>query len=95
MLQLRIGVRVGIGFVVILLIGTIARPMFHGWDGRNAFEPWIPSRNSNRCGWQLALALFYLLQLRVAGPTLGRGKGLTLLVFTVLCSILTLTLLAS
>ena len=74
--SLKAGVRVGIGFVVILLIGAVAAHisadgMDLGGTPRNfvGFPP--GTRNRCRLGDGNASAGFYLLQLRVTGPTPG------------------------
>src|SRR6266478_9085324 len=98
--SLEIGVRVGIGFVVILLIGTIARPMFPrmGWTWTERLRTLDSQPELGIVvGWAVVALAFVSIccNCESRDRLLGRDKGLTLLVFTVLCSILTLTLLAS
>jgi hypothetical protein len=75
--SLEIGARVGIGFVVILLMGALAQPIFStdGMDlgGTPPNLVGFPPGTRNRCGLGScsAGAGFYLLQLRVTGATPG------------------------
>ena len=96
--SLEPGVWVGVGFVVILLIGTVARPMFlrMGW---NWAERLGTSLNSHPAlgiavGWAVvALALISICcNCESRDRLLGKGKGLALSAFAVLCIILALSL---
>lgn len=99
--SLGIGARVGIGFVVILLIGAIARPMFprmgSTWAGhlRTALDS--QPELGIVVGWAVVALAFVSIccNCESRDRLLGRGKGLTLLVFTAICTILILTLLVS
>jgi len=92
------GVRVGIGFVVILLIGAVARPLFT-WMGWTWAERLGTSLDSDTelgtvIGWAVvALALVSICwNCESRDRLLGRGKGLALLALAVLCIILALSL---
>jgi hypothetical protein len=97
--SLETGVRVGIGFVVILLIGAVTRPIFPrmGWTWAEGLRTSLDSRPELGIvvGWAVvALALVSICcNCESRDRLLGRGKGLTLLVFAVLCIILALSLL--
>jgi len=99
--SLEPGVRVGIGFVVILLIGAIARPLFP-WMGWTRAERLGTSLDSHPelgivVGWAVvALALVSICwNCESRDRLLGRGRGLALLALTVLCIILALSLLTA
>ena len=93
------GVRVGIGFVVILLIGAVARPIFPrmGWTWAQRLQTSLDSHPDLGIvvGWAVvALALVSICcHCESRDRLLGRGKGLALLAWTVLCMILALNLL--
>jgi len=95
------GVRVGIGFVVILLIGAVARPVFPrmGWTWAERLRTSLDSHPELGIvvGWAVvALALVSICcNCDSRDRLLGRGKGLALLTLAVLCIILALTLLTS
>jgi hypothetical protein len=97
--SLETGVRVGIGFVLILLIGAVTRPMFPrmGWTWAEGLRTSLDSRPELGIvvSWAVvALALVSICcNCESRDRLLGRGKGLALLVFAVLCIILTLSLL--
>jgi len=99
--SLEPGVRVGIGFVVILLIGAVALPIFPrmGWTLAESLRTTLDSHPELGIvvGWAVvALALVSICcNCESRDRLLGRGKGLTLLVFAVLCTILTLSLLTA
>jgi hypothetical protein len=95
------GVRVGIGFVVILLIGAVARPLFP-WMAWTWAERLGTSLDSHPelgivIGWAVvALALVSICwNCESRDRLLGRGKGLALLALAVLCIILALSLLTA
>jgi hypothetical protein len=99
--SLEPGVRVGIGFVVILLIGAVARPLFP-WMGWTWAERLGTSLDSHPelgivVGWAVvALALVSICwNCESRDRLLGRGKGLALLALGVLCIILALSLLTA
>ena len=99
--SLEAGVRVGIGFVVILLTGAVARPIFP-WMGWTWAERLGTSLDSHPelgigVGWAVvALALVSICSnCEPRDRLLGRGKGLALLALAVLCIILALSLLAA
>ncbi len=99
--SLEPGVRVGIGFVVILLIGAVVRPIFP-WMGWTWAERLGTSLDSHPelgivIGWAVvALALVSICwNCESRDRLLGRGKGLALLALAVLCIILTLNLLTA
>jgi hypothetical protein len=95
------GVQVGIGFVVMLLIGAIARPLLPrmGWTGAEALRTTLDSHPALGIvmGWTVvALALVSVCSNSESRDRLlGRGKGLALLSIAVLCIILALTLLTT
>jgi len=99
--SLETGARLGIGFVVILLIGAVALPIFPrmGWTLAESLRTTLDSRPELGIvvGWAVvALALVSICcNCESRDRLLGRGKGLTLLVFAVLCTILTLSLLTA
>ena len=99
--SLEAGVRVGIGFVVILLIGAVARPILPrmGWTWAERLRTALDSHSELRIvvGWAVvALALVSTCcNCESRDRLLGRGKGLALLALTVLCIILTLNLLTA
>jgi hypothetical protein len=96
---LETGVWVGIGFVVILLIGAVARPIFPrmGWTWAQRLQTSLDSHPDLGIvvGWAVvALALVSICcHCESRDRLLGRGKGLALLAWTVLCMILALNLL--
>lgn len=98
---LESGARVGIGFVVILLIGAVARPVFPrmGWTWAERLRTSLDSHPELGIvvGWAVvALALVSICcNSESRDRLLGRGKGLALLSLAVLCIILALTLLTS
>jgi hypothetical protein len=95
------GVRVGIGFVVILLIGAVARPIFPwmGWTWAEHLRTLLDSHPDHGIvmGWAVvALALVSICcNCESRDRLLGRGKGIALLALTVLCIILGLSLLTA
>ena len=95
------GVRVGIGFVVILLIGAVARPIFPwmGWTWAEHLRTLLDSHPEHGIvmGWAVvALALVSICcNCESRDRLLGRGKGIALLALTVLCIILGLSLLTA
>ena len=99
--SLGIGVRVGIGFVAILLIGAIARPMFPrmGSTWAERFRTALDSQPELGIvvGWAVVALAFVSIccNCESRDRLLGRGKGLALLTFTALCITLGLTLLTS
>ncbi len=99
--SLEIGVRVGIGFVVILLMGAVARPIFPrmGWTWAERLRTSLDSHPELGIvvSWAVvALALVSICcNCESRDRLLGRGKGLAFLAFAVLCIILTLTLLTA
>jgi hypothetical protein len=99
--SLEIGVWVGIGFVVILLIGAVARPIFPrmGWTWAERLQTSLDSHPELGIvvGWAVvALALVSICcNCESRGRLLGRGKGLALLALAVLCIILGLSLLTA
>jgi hypothetical protein len=99
--SLEPGVWVGIGFVVILLIGAIARPIFPwmGWTWAERLRTLLDSHPEHGIvmGWAVvALALISICcNCESRDRLLGRGKGIALLAFTVLCVILGLSLLTA
>jgi hypothetical protein len=99
--SLEIGVRFGIGFVVILLIGAVARPIFPrmGWTWAERLQTSLDSHPELGiiAGWAVvALALVSICcNCESRGRLLGRGKGLALLALAVLCIILGLSLLTA
>ena len=99
--SLETGVRVGIGFVVILLIGAAARPIFPrmGWIWAERLRTSLDSHPEHRIvvGWAVvALALVSICcNCESRDRLLGRGKGLALLALIVLCIILALNLLTA
>jgi len=99
--SLEAGVRVGIGFVVVLLIGAVARPIFP-WMGWTRAERLGTSLDSHPelgivVGWAvIALALVSICcNCESRDRLLGRGKGLALLALAVLCIVLALSLLTA
>ena len=99
--SLETGVRVGIGFVVILLIGAVARPIFPrmGWTWAERLGTSLDSHPEFGIvvGWAVvALALVSICCNRESRDRLlGRGKGLALLALAVLSTILALSLLTA
>ena len=99
--SLEAGVRVGIGFVAILLIGAVARPIFPrmGWTWAERLGTSLDSHPELGIvvGWAVvALALVSICcNCDSRDRLLGRGKGLALLVLVVLCIILALSLLTA
>jgi hypothetical protein len=99
--SLETGVRVGIGFVVILLIGAVARPIFPrmGWTWAERLGTSLDSHPELRIvvGWAVvALALVSICcNCESRGRLLGEGKGLALLALAFLCIILALNLLTA
>jgi hypothetical protein len=97
--SLEIGVRFGIGIVVILLIGAVARPILPrmGWTWAERLQTSLDSHPELGiiAGWAVvALALVSICcNCESRGRLLGRGKGLALLALAVLCIILGLSLL--
>ncbi len=95
------GVRVGIGFVVILLIGAVVRPIFPwmGWTWAEHLRTLLDSHPEHGIvmGWTVvALALVSICcNCESRDRLLGRGKGIALLALTVLCIILGLSLLTA
>lgn len=95
------GVRVGIGFVVILLIGAVVRPIFPwmGWTWAEQLRTLLDSHPEHGIvmGWAVvALALVSICcNCESRDRLLGRGKGIALLALTVLCIILGLSLLTA
>jgi hypothetical protein len=97
--SLEAGVQVGIGFVVILLIGAVSRPIFP-WTGWTWAQRLGTSLDSHPelgivVGWAVvALALISICcNCESRDRLLGRGKGLALLALAALCIILALSLL--
>jgi hypothetical protein len=99
--SLETGVRVGIGFIVILLIGAAARPMFirRGSTWAELLQTSLDSNPELRIvvGWAVvALALVSVCcNCDSRDQFLGVGKGLALLALAVLCIILALSLLTA
>ncbi len=99
--NLEIGVWVGIGFVVMLLIGAVARPIFPrlGWAWAERLQTSLDSHSELGIivGWAVvALALVSICcNCGSRGRLLGMGKGLALLALAVLCIILGLSLLTA
>ena len=99
--SLETGVRVGIGLVVMLLIGAVARPIFPrmGWTWAERLRTWFDSHPERGIvvGWAVvALALVSICSnCESRDRLLGRGKGLALLALTVLCIILAFSLLTA
>ncbi len=99
--SLEIGVRVGIGFAVILLMGAVARPIFPqmGWTWAERLRTSLDSHPELGIvvSWAVvALALVSICcNCESRDRLLGRGKGLAFLTFAVLCIILTLSLLTA
>lgn len=95
------GVRIGIGIVVILLIGAVARPLFPwmGWTWAARVGTSLDSHPELRIvvGWAVvALALVSICwNCESRDRLLGRGKGLALLALAVLFIILALSLLTA
>ena len=95
------GVRVGTGFVVILLIGAVTRPIFPwmGWTWAEHLRTLLDSHPEHGIvmGWAVvALALVSICcNCESRDRLLGRGKGIALLALTVLCIILGLSLLTA
>jgi hypothetical protein len=95
------GVRVGIGFVLILPIGAVARLLFPrtGWTWaerlRTSFD--FHPELGTIVGWAVvALAMISICcNCDSRDRLLGRGKGLALLALAVLCTILGLSLLTT
>jgi hypothetical protein len=99
--SLETGVRVGVGFVVILLIGAGARPIFprSGWTWAERLRTSLDSYPELGIvlGWAVvALALVSICcNCESRDRLLGRGKGLSLLALASLCIILALSLLTA
>jgi hypothetical protein len=99
--SLEAGVRVGVGFAVILLIGVGARPIFPrmGWTWAERLATSLDSHPELGIvvGWAVvALALISICcHCESRDRLLGRGKGLALLAMAGLCIILTLSLLTA
>jgi hypothetical protein len=99
--SLEIGVRVGIGFVVILLMGALAQPIFPrmGWTWAERLRTSLDSHSELGIvvGWAVvALALVSICcNCESRDRLLGRGKGLAFLALGVLCIILALNLLTA
>jgi hypothetical protein len=99
--SLETGVRVGIGFVVILLIGAVARPIFPrmGWIWAERLRTSLDSHPELGIvvGWAVvALALVSICcNCESRDRLLGSGKGLALLALAVLCIILAFSLLTA
>jgi hypothetical protein len=97
--SLQTGVRVGIGFVVILLIGAVARPIFPrmGWTWAERLRTSLDSHPELGIivGWAVvALALVSICcNCESRDRLLGRGKGLALVALAVLYIILAFSLL--
>ena len=97
--SLKAGVRVGVGFVVILLMGALARPLFPrmGWAWAERLGTTLDSHPELGVvvGWAVvALALVSICcHCESRDRLLGRGKGLALLALAVLCILLTLSFL--
>ena len=99
--SLEIGVRVGIGFVALLMIGAIARPMFPRMGStwaehlRTAFDS--QPELGIVVGWAVVALAFVSIccNCESRDRLLGRGKGLAFLTLTALCIILGLTLLTA
>jgi hypothetical protein len=97
--SLEAGVRVGIGFVVSLLIAAVARPIFArmGWAWAERLGTSLDSHPE--LGIVVAWAVVALALVSICcncesrDRLLGRGKGLALLVLAVLCILLALSLL--
>ena len=99
--SLEIGVRVGIGFVALLMIGAIARPVFPRM-GSTWAEHLRTALDSQPelgivVGWAVVALAFVSIcsNCESRDRLLGRGKGLALLTFAALSIILGLTLLTS
>jgi hypothetical protein len=96
---LEAGVRVGIGFLVILLIGAVARPMFPwmGWTWAEHLGTSLDYHPELRIvvGWAVvALSLVSICSnCGARDRLLGRGKGLALFALAVLFITLALNLL--
>ena len=96
--SLETGVWVGIGFVVILLIGAVARPIFPrmGWTWAERLRTSLDFHPELGIvvGWAVvALALVSICcNCESRDRLLGEGKGLALLVLALLCIILALSL---
>jgi hypothetical protein len=99
--SLETGARVGIGFVVILLIGAVALPIFPrmGWTWAESLRTTLDSHPvlGIVVGWAVvALALVSICcNCESRDRLLGRGKGLALLAIAVLCIVLALSLLTA
>ncbi len=99
--SLETGQRAGIGVVVILLIGAVARPIFPrmGWIWTERLRTSLGSHPElgTVVGWAVvALALVSICcNCESRDRLLGRGKGLALLSLAVLCIILALSLLTA
>jgi hypothetical protein len=97
--SLETEVRVGIGFVVLLPVGAVARPIFPrmGWTWAEGLRTTLDSHPALGIvvGWAIvALALVSICcNCEPRDRLLGRGKGLALLAIAVLCIILALSLL--
>jgi hypothetical protein len=95
----EIGVRLGIGLVLILLIGAVAQFIFPqmGWTWAERVRTSLNSHPETGIvvGWAVvALALVSICcNCESRDRLLGRGKGLALLSLAVLCAILALSLL--
>jgi hypothetical protein len=99
--SLETGVRVGIGFVVILLLGAVARPIFPqmGWTWAEHLRTSLDSHPELGIvvGWAVVALAFVSIccNCKSRDRLLGGGKGLALLALAVLCIILALSLLTA
>jgi hypothetical protein len=99
--SLETGVWVGIGFVVILLIGAVARPIFPriGWTWAERLGTSLDSYPGLGIAVGWAVVALALVSICCNGESrdrlLGKGKGLALLAMVVLCIILALSLLTA
>jgi len=99
--RLEAGVRMGIGLVVILLIGAVARPIFPrmGWPWAERLRTLFDTRPELGIAVGWAVVAFALVSIccncESRDRLLGRGKGLALLALAALCTILGLNLLTA
>lgn len=99
--SLGTGVRVGIGFVVILLTGAIARPILPrmGWTWAERLRTSLDSHPGLgiAVGWAVVALAFVSVccNCESRDRLLGKGKGLALLALAALCIILALSLLTA
>jgi len=95
------GVRVAIGFIVILLIGPVVRPIFPwmGWTWAEHLQSLLDSHPEQGIvmGWAVVALAFVSIccNCESRDRLLGKGKGIALLALTVLCIILGLSLLTA